>query len=63
VNRVQIENALDEISFNIERMLLLDLVETLEKIANEDFRGNRPPGAVDAYNALQKFYKQLEIEK
>jgi len=54
---------LDEISFNIERILLLDLVETLEKIANEDFRDNRPPGAVDAYNALQKFYKQLEIEK
>ena len=30
------------------------LVEVLKKIANEDFRGNRPQSAVDAYNVLKE---------
>jgi len=34
----------------------------LEKIANEDFRGNRPLGSVDAYNCL-KALKEMEHEE
>lgn len=29
-------------------------ITTLKKIANEDFRGNRPQAAVDAYNTLKE---------
>lgn len=35
-------------------------IEALEKIANEDFRGNRPHSATIAYKALQKIKKELK---
>jgi hypothetical protein len=36
-------------------MRLLDIAtQALEKIANQDFRGNRPQSAEDAYHALKR---------
>jgi hypothetical protein len=31
------------------------LIQVLEKIANEDFRGPRPQASVDAYNVLKQY--------
>lgn len=33
------------------------LADTLSKIANEDYRGNRPQSSVDAFNALAEWQK------
>lgn len=33
------------------------LIQTLEKISNEDYRGNRPQASVDAFNVLKRLKK------
>jgi hypothetical protein len=38
----------------IEKSAYDKAIKTLKKIANEDFRGNRPQSAVDAYNTLKE---------
>lgn len=38
------------------------LVEALNEIANEDFRGNRPNSSVVAYKALSDWKKFLGVE-
>lgn len=38
----------------IEEIAYYKAIQTLKKIANEDFRGNRPQSAVDAYNTLKE---------
>ena len=42
-----------EILGKLERKMLI-AVTTLQEIANEDFRGNRPASAAKAYHALKK---------
>lgn len=45
--------ALDKYAVDLQNML--DIAEqALSKIANEDFRGNRPQASTDAYNALTR---------
>lgn len=61
MNKTDWKQLFDGISITENDALIL--IKALEKISNEDFRGNRPESSRIAFNALKEFKETLDDAK